>query len=107
MRRKSFAGKPLFAAAVVGLTAHEFVHRSASGLPSASVSNGTLGGRLVPRKRMYCDAVTFGILKLITLTPESRLRVAHVSLLNVLMTAALVFFAAAGTVARLGVPPFI
>src|SRR5262249_18321092 len=34
------------------------VKTSGKGLPLASVSNGTEGGMLVPRRRTYCEAVT-------------------------------------------------
>src|SRR5262249_43668851 len=105
IRRKLLAGKPSFAPALVWLTAAGFVNKSGSGLPSASVSNGTLGGRLVPRRRRYCDAFTPSIRKVITLNSGPRLSVAQVASLNVLMTAAVAFFAPAGTVARLGVLP--
>src|SRR5262245_45056487 len=37
------------------------VKTSGSGLPLASVSNGTAAGMLVPRRRTYCEAETAGI----------------------------------------------
>ena len=83
---------------------------SGSGLPLASVSNGTAGGRLVPRRRTYCDAETAGMRKVIfrKVVPSTRgdRRPAVAPLpLNVLMTAAVVFLAAAGTAERSAVVP--
>src|SRR5258705_136404 len=93
---------PLFGFETVGFTAAAFVARSARGLPFASVSKGTFAGMLVPRRRMYCDPLTFSILNVITLNSLSCLSVAQVWSLNVLMTAAVVFFAPAGTLAKFG-----
>src|SRR6185503_13688029 len=83
-----------------------FVYTSASGLPLASVSNGTAAGMFVPRRRTYCDADTAGMRYDIFRNVEpSTADVTGVHcvaplLLNVLMTAALRFFAAAGTTER-------
>src|SRR5262245_48927045 len=70
---------------------------SGNGLPFASVSNGTLGGRLVPRNRMYCDAPTSWMRNVIALNSGASFTASHVVLLNVLITSAVSFFAAAGT----------
>src|SRR5262249_338156 len=95
-------GLPPGPAGMLGFTGAALVQISGSGLPLASVWKGTLAGRLVPRRRTYCDALTFGSLNVITLNSGSCLSSVHVRSLNVLMTAADVFFAPAGTVARLG-----
>ena len=74
------------------------VQASASGLPAASVSKGTAAGRLVPRRRTYCDAVTAGMRKVMRLNSRSPFGpAAQVLLLKVRSTLAVVFFAAAGT----------
>ena len=81
---------------------------SDSGLPFASVSNGTAGGMFVPRRRTYCDAeapeITNVIVRNFVPSTNEVTAVQGVAplLLNVLRTAVLVFFAAAGT-AVLGV----
>src|SRR5882672_3906919 len=96
IRRKLPAGNSL-APPVVARIAARLVHRSVGGLPLASVSKGTLAGMLLPRRRMYCDAFTFSMRKLITLNSLSCGSDSQVRSLNVLMTAAEVFFAASGT----------
>src|SRR5688572_31747362 len=58
MRKFAFAGTPSAPPGSVGLIDVWLVHRSASGLPSASVSNGTEAGRFVPRSRRYCELLT-------------------------------------------------
>jgi len=75
-----------------------------SGLPLASVSKGTLAGMLVPRRRMYCDALTFEILKVITLT-RCRDAASPAAVVERLITAADVFLAALGTAASVSVVP--
>src|SRR5262245_49033965 len=87
-----------------------FVNRSASGLPAASVSNGTEGGRFVPRRRTYCEAVTAwmrnDILRYVVPSePVTAVQGEVPAALNLRMTSALVFFAAAGTTSRLAVEP--
>src|SRR5262245_35960639 len=84
---------------------------SASGLPLPSVSNGTAGGILVPRRRTYCDAAAPGIRNVITrkVLPSTN-DVTDVQgeappPLNVLRIAVEVFFAAGGTDARPVVEP--
>src|SRR5262245_59094482 len=75
-----------------------FVYRSGCGLPLASVSYGTLAGKLVPRKRRYCERCTCGIRRFMRMkSPASGFQFAS---LNTLSTRAEVFFAAAGTFAR-------
>src|SRR5262245_46600518 len=84
---------------------------SASGLPLGSVSHGTAGGMLVPRRRTYWDAVAPGIRNVITrnVVPSTKdvtgvQGVAPLPL-NVFKTAVEVFFAAGGTEARPLVEP--
>src|SRR5689334_22769730 len=81
---------------------------SASGLPLASVSNGTAGGMFVPRSRTYCDAATAGMRKVIVRNVEPSMGEIVLTQgeaplpLNVLRIAALRFFAASGTPDRSG-----
>src|SRR5262245_15622918 len=87
------------------------VNRSGSGLPLGSVSNGTAGGMLVPRRRTYCDAVTAGMRNVIVRNVEpsnGEITVLHGEAplpLNVRRIAALVFLAASGTTERSAVEP--
>src|SRR5262245_38139381 len=81
------------------------VYTSASGLPLASVSNGTDAGMFVPRSRTYCEADTAGMRyvifrKVVPSTPEVTGVHVDESPLKVLITPALVFFAASGTIER-------
>src|SRR5262245_27891286 len=82
-----------------------FVQTSSSGLPSASVSHGVLGGKFVPRNRRYCDAVTSlplmrNVMRLNSpAAPDAAFQVCR---LYVRRMPADVFFAPAGTEARLG-----
>ena len=80
-------------------------------MPLASVSKGTAGGRLVPRRRTYCEAVTAGMRKVIVrnVVPSTcevtAVQAAAPLPLNVRMIAVLVFLAAAGTTDRSAVVP--
>src|SRR5262245_21063147 len=84
---------------------------SASGFPLGSVSNGTAGGRLVPRRRTYCDAVTAGMRNVMVRNVEpSNCETTgfHGDAplpLNVRTIAALTFLAASGTTDRSNVVP--
>src|SRR3954470_16665852 len=91
---------------VVGLFPGALVKISGSGLPLGSVSNGTAGGMLVPRRRTYCEAVTAGMRNVMVRNVEpSNLEVTGVQgeaplPLNVRRIAALRFLAASGTTER-------
>src|SRR5687767_6473838 len=97
MRRLAFAGTPSAPPGSVGLMPVALVHRSASGLPSASVSKGTEAGRLVPRRRRYCEFCRLrrrNTMVLYCLSPYEDFQVPWP---KVRMTCALVFFAPSGT----------
>src|SRR4051794_38078712 len=88
-----------------------FVYTSASGLPLASVSNGTAAGMFEPRKRTYWEAATAGMRHVIVrnvLPSTLEVTVFHAVAplaLKVLSTAAVVFFAASGTESKPVVVP--
>src|SRR5262245_65534751 len=94
---------------IVGSVA--LVKMSGSGLPLASVSKGTAGGMLVPRRRMYCDAVTAGMRSVIVrnVVPSmGETAVCHGEdplPLNVRRIAVLTFLAASGTTDKSAVEP--
>src|SRR5262245_4201557 len=87
------------------------VNRSGNGLPLGSVSNGTAGGMLVPRRRTYCDAETAEIRNVMVRNVEPsncEITVFHGEAplpLNVLRIAALTFLAASGTTERSATVP--
>src|SRR6187402_1521653 len=87
------------------------VYTSASGLPFASVSNGTAAGRFVPRKRKYCEAASAGMRNVIVrnVEPSSGELTAFQAVaplpLNALTMAAVTFLAASGTTDRSAVVP--
>src|SRR6187402_3186500 len=87
------------------------VYTSASGLPLASVSNGTAAGMFVPRKRTYWEAATAGMRNVMVRnvepsTGEVTAFQAEAPLLpNVLAIAAETFLAASGTTDRSAVVP--
>src|SRR5690349_22872970 len=97
MRRFAPAGWPSVPPGAVGFTAPAFVYRSASGLPSASVSYGTDAGRFVPRRRRYCDLSRSCSRKTTVLNWPLRRSEYHDCSENVRITFALSFLAAAGT----------
>src|SRR3954470_8671108 len=88
-----------------------FVYTSASGLPLASVSNGTAAGMFVPRKRTYCEAATAGVRNDIVKnaapsTNDATLFQGLAPLpLNVFRIALETFLAASGTTDRSAVVP--
>src|SRR5260221_8430323 len=87
------------------------VNTSGSGLPLASVSNGTAAGMLLPRSRTYCEAGIAGMRNVIVRNVEPS--VGEVTLvqaeaplpLNVLSSAVVTFLAASGTTDRSAVVP--
>src|SRR5262245_58716970 len=84
---------------------------SGNGLPLGSVSNGTAGGMLVPRRRTYCEAETAGMRNVIARNVEpSNCEITGFHgdpplPLNVRTIAALGFLAASGTTERSAVVP--